>query len=85
MFSLIFIIVVFSITLFTPFLECPSTLKCLKFISSLEGNKRWSKNLVPKCGAEGVGSLNKMQEGIIKVTVQFPDGSPIEPKGFLSK
>jgi hypothetical protein len=26
-----------------------------------------------------------MQEGIIKVIVQFPDGSPIEPKGFLSK
>jgi hypothetical protein len=29
--------------------------------------------------------LNKMQEGIIKVTTQFPDGSPIEPKGVLSK
>jgi hypothetical protein len=29
--------------------------------------------------------LNKMQEGIIKVTVQFPDGSPIEPRGILSK
>jgi hypothetical protein len=26
-----------------------------------------------------------MQEGIIKVTVQFPDGSPIEPRGILSK
>jgi hypothetical protein len=26
-----------------------------------------------------------MQEGIIKVTAQFPDGSPIEPKGVLSK
>jgi hypothetical protein len=26
--------------------------------------------------------LNKMQEGIIKVTAQFPDGSPIEPKGI---
>jgi hypothetical protein len=26
-----------------------------------------------------------MQEGIIKVTTQFPDGSPIEPKGVNSK
>jgi hypothetical protein len=25
-----------------------------------------------------------MHEGIIKVTTQFPDGSPIEPKGILS-
>jgi hypothetical protein len=29
--------------------------------------------------------LNKMQEGIIKVIAQFPDGSPIEPKGVLFK
>jgi hypothetical protein len=29
--------------------------------------------------------LNKMQEGIIKVTMQFPDGSPIEPKDAKSK
>jgi hypothetical protein len=29
--------------------------------------------------------LNKMSEGIIKVTTQFPDGSPIEFKGVLSK
>jgi hypothetical protein len=26
-----------------------------------------------------------MQEGIIKVTTLFPYGSPIEPKGILSK
>jgi hypothetical protein len=26
-----------------------------------------------------------MQEWIIKVTAQFPDGPPIEPKGILSK
>jgi hypothetical protein len=26
-----------------------------------------------------------MQEGIIKVTTQFPDGSPIEPKCIISK
>jgi hypothetical protein len=24
-----------------------------------------------------------MQEGIVKVTVQFQDGSPIEPKGIF--
>jgi hypothetical protein len=29
--------------------------------------------------------LNKIQEGIIKVTTQFLDGSPIEPKGINSK
>jgi hypothetical protein len=29
--------------------------------------------------------LNKMQEEIIKVTVQFLDGSPIEPKCVNSK
>jgi hypothetical protein len=29
--------------------------------------------------------LNKMQEGIIKVTTQFPDGSPIKPKGVNAK
>jgi hypothetical protein len=26
-----------------------------------------------------------MQEGIIKGMVKFPNGSPIEPKGMLSK
>jgi hypothetical protein len=26
-----------------------------------------------------------MQEGIIKVMTQFPDGSPIEPKGVNAK
>jgi hypothetical protein len=29
--------------------------------------------------------LNKIHEGIIKVTTQCPNGSPIEPKGILSK
>jgi hypothetical protein len=33
----------------------------------------------------GIRSSNKMQEGIIKVIVQFPNGSPIEPKGVNSK
>jgi hypothetical protein len=40
------------------------------------GPQKWNR---------GIRSLNKMQEGIIKVTVQFPDGSPIEPKGVLFK
>jgi hypothetical protein len=30
-------------------------------------------------------SLNMMHEGIIKVTTQFPDGSPIEPEGVNAK
>jgi hypothetical protein len=29
--------------------------------------------------------LNKMQEGIIKVMTQFPDGSPTEPKRINAK
>jgi hypothetical protein len=33
----------------------------------------------------GILSLNKMQEGIIKVTSHFPNGLPIEPKDVLSK
>jgi hypothetical protein len=40
------------------------------------GAQKWNK---------GIRSLNKMQEGIIKLTTQFPDGSPIEPKGISSK
>jgi hypothetical protein len=39
----------------------------------------------PQKQNRGIQSLNKMQEMIIKVTTQFPDGSPIEPKGVLSK
>jgi hypothetical protein len=34
----------------------------------------------PQKRNRGIQSLNKMQEEIIKVTVHFPDGSPIEPK-----
>jgi hypothetical protein len=40
------------------------------------GPQKWNR---------GIRSLNKMQEEIIKVTTQFPDGSPIEPKCVLSK
>jgi hypothetical protein len=29
--------------------------------------------------------LKKMQQCIIRITVQYADGSPIEPKGVLSK
>jgi hypothetical protein len=76
-------------TLFTPFLESPSMLKCSKFISILGlnnssnvGARSWSPN--PKRN-RGVQSLDKMQERIIKVTTQFLDGSPIEPKGVNAK
>jgi hypothetical protein len=43
------------------------------------------QELDPQKRNRGIWSLNKMQEGIIKVTTQFPDTSPIEPKGVLSK
>jgi hypothetical protein len=33
----------------------------------------------------GIWSLNKIHKVIIKVTAQTLDGSPIEPKGVLSK
>jgi hypothetical protein len=33
----------------------------------------------------GIRFLNKMQQDIIRITVQYADGSPIEPKGVLSK
>jgi hypothetical protein len=56
-------------TLFSPFLECPSTSKCSKIIFSSGGNnysnagaRTWS----PKV-EQAVQSFNKMQEGIIKV------------------
>jgi hypothetical protein len=29
--------------------------------------------------------LEKMQQGIIRITTQYVDGSPIEPEGILSK
>jgi hypothetical protein len=29
--------------------------------------------------------LNKMQQGIIRITAQYADGSPIELEGVLSK
>jgi hypothetical protein len=74
-------------TLFTPFLKCPSISKCSKIIFSSRGNNysnagatTWS----PKA-EHGILSLNTMQEMIIKVITQFLDGSPIEPKGVHSK
>jgi hypothetical protein len=39
----------------------------------------------PQKRNKGMQSLNKVREGIIKVTTQFLDGSPIEPKCVLSK
>jgi hypothetical protein len=38
-----------------------------------------------KSQLRGIQSLNKMQQGIIRITLQYADGSPIEPKGVLSK
>jgi hypothetical protein len=43
------------------------------------------QELGPQKRNRGIQSLNKMQERIIKLTVQFPYGSPIEPKCVLSK
>jgi hypothetical protein len=38
-----------------------------------------------KSKLRGIRSLNKMQQGIIRITVQCVDGSPNEPEGVLSK
>jgi hypothetical protein len=37
----------------------------------------------PQKRNRGIRSLNKIQEGIIKVTVQFPDGSPLNLKALI--
>jgi hypothetical protein len=37
----------------------------------------------PQKRNKGIRSLNKIQEGIIKVTVQFPDGSPLNLKELI--
>jgi hypothetical protein len=74
-------------TLFTPFLESRPHRSVQNLFSPQEettivtlelepGPQKWDK---------GIWSLNKMHERIIKVMTQFPDGSPIEPKGVLSK
>jgi hypothetical protein len=39
----------------------------------------------PQKRNRGIRSLNNMQEVIIKVMTQFLDGSPIDPRGVLSK
>jgi hypothetical protein len=38
-----------------------------------------------KSQLRGIQSMNKMQQDIIRITVQYADGSPIEPEGILSK
>jgi hypothetical protein len=38
-----------------------------------------------KSKLRGIRALNKMQQAIIRITVQYVDGSPIEPEGVLSK
>jgi hypothetical protein len=76
-------------TLFTPFLEPPPP-PCR---SAQNLFPPWDETTIamleqepsPQKRNRGIKSLNKMQEGIIKVTAQFPNESPIEPKGALSK
>jgi hypothetical protein len=74
-------------TLFTPFLESPSTSKCSKFISTKDEITIATLEQEPSTQKQnrGILSLNKTWEGIIKVPAQFLDGSPIGPKGVLSK
>jgi hypothetical protein len=38
-----------------------------------------------KSQLRGIWYLNKMQQGIIRITTQYADGSAIESKGVLSK
>jgi hypothetical protein len=38
-----------------------------------------------KSQLRGIPSLNKMEQGIIRIVAQYTDGSPNEPKGILSK
>jgi hypothetical protein len=38
-----------------------------------------------KSKLKGIMSLNEMQQGIIRITAPYVDGSPIEPEGVLSK
>jgi hypothetical protein len=38
-----------------------------------------------KSQLRGIQSLNKMQQGIIRIAAKYADGSPIEAKGVLSK
>jgi hypothetical protein len=73
-------------TIFTSFLECPSTSKCSKIISSSGGNnysntgaRTWS----PKAEQRGIRSLNKIQRGIVKVMTQSQMGLPLNLKMFF--
>jgi hypothetical protein len=34
---------------------------------------------------KGIRSLNKMQQGIIRITAQYADAAPIQLEGILSK
>jgi hypothetical protein len=38
-----------------------------------------------KSHLRGIRSLNKMKQGIIRITTQYADGSPVEPESVLSK
>jgi hypothetical protein len=76
-------------TLPTFFIESPSMSTCSAIIfSRSRGNDFSNAGKQPgpkKSQLRGTHSLNKMQQGIIRITVQYEDGSPIESKGVLSK
>jgi hypothetical protein len=67
------------------FRRAPLHVQVLKIICSLGGNNNSNAKATifsPKA-EQGIQSLNNMQEGIIKVMMQFPDGSRVDPKEFF--
>jgi hypothetical protein len=62
---------------------------CPTIISSRSRGKGFSyagETTSPKKSQlRGIQSLNKIQQGIIRIMVQYPDESPIELKGILLK
>jgi hypothetical protein len=69
-------------TLFTPFLEPPPHRSAQNLFRPQDETtiETLEQEPGPQKQNRGIRSLNKMQEGIIKITTKFPDGSPIEPK-----
>jgi hypothetical protein len=73
----------------TFFIESPSTLMCPTIFPKDQEERALvmqEKQPSPeKSQLRGIQSMNKMQQDIIRITVQYADGSPIEPEGVLSK
>jgi hypothetical protein len=44
-----------------------------------------SEQFGPTKQMRGIRSLNKLHEGIVRITAMYPDGSLIEPKGVNPK